>query len=715
MIGLIGGLDNMTAALAMAALLFAGPIASGMGLGVAVILLGGAAIAAVVAWRSTIPNSIALVQETTVAILAVAIGSMVAASDGATVETMIATAIAIIAAASVVTGVLFWVFGAARLGGLVRFLPYPVVAGFLAGSGWLLVDGAAAMLTGENIGPGLSDALADGQVVLRVVAALLFAVAMFVALGRYAHAVTMPLVMVAGVAVFFVGLQITGLSIESARDFGHLPANGGGGLIELPSVSMMEKVDWAAVLSAWPSYLVIAGLSMIGLMLNVSGLELSLSRDIDINAELKSSGLANVASGLLGGPSGFVGLSITDLAQKTGATGRGSGLATAVVMLAGLLAAGSFVHLVPVFLTGGFVLFLGFVLLKEWLFDTRRRMPLSEWIIVVLILLTVIFVDFMVGLGVGLLVSSIVFVVKYSRLPVVRFRASGAERRSTVDRSPHANQTLSDLGECIETVQLQGYLFFGTADQVVDLLRQRLADKEKLPLRFVILDFRSVSGVDSAAITCFVKIWKLVSATDVEVYFTNTPEDLVHHLALHGLDFESDPRMFLEPDIDHALERTEDAILGHQDSVDLNASLLNHLTDMIGPHPRLPDLIDRMTLLQLTTNGVLIRQGEEASDMFFVVTGRVRVQVTLPNGRKMRLRTMLGGAIVGEIAFYRKQRRTADVIVDVPSDVFRLSEEDLEKMEAEDPGLAALLHRIMASNLSEKLTVANRMIQAIEH
>ena len=73
MIGLIAGIDNIAAALAMGALIFAGPLASGMGLGVGVILLGGAILALVVALRSVLPNSVALVQETTIAILAAAI------------------------------------------------------------------------------------------------------------------------------------------------------------------------------------------------------------------------------------------------------------------------------------------------------------------------------------------------------------------------------------------------------------------------------------------------------------------------------------------------------------------------------------------------------------------------------------------------------------------------------------------------------------------
>ncbi len=710
MIGTIAGIDNITAALAIGALMFSGPLSSGMGLGVGVVLLGGALISLIVAIRSVLPNSVALVQETTIAILAAAIVSMSMESTG-DAETKVATAIVIIGASSLTTGVLFWITGRLKLGGLVRFLPYPVVAGFLAGSGWLLVDGAAVMLTEHGIGLSFVQTFSNPDVLWRLVPAVIFAAVMFAALNRSTHPMTMPLVMVSAAIAFYVMLHIANMPVETARNLGHLPQMNASGGIDLPTPALLTTVDWWAVLTAGPTILVVAGLSMVGLMLNISGLELAVGRDIDINAELRSSGMANMISGGVGGPSGFVGLSMTVLAGKTGATGRGAGIATAVVMLLGLFAAGSLIFQVPVFLTGGFVLFLGIELLKEWVIDTRRRLPTSEWLIVVVILLTIALIGFMEGLAVGLLVSSAVFVFKYSLLPVVRMRATGVERRSTVDRSPAAIKYLSDHGSAIEVVQLQGYLFFGTADRVVDLVRRRLGASDLTPLRFIVVDFRAVSGADSAAISCFVKIRRLVESDAVIVYFTHVPADLHRHLSLAGIEFGKDELMQLDVDIDHALEKAEEALLAEQVGYETGDDILEHFVSTIGPHERLPMLIDKMTRLEMQPEDVLIKQGEEADDVFFIASGRVRVQVTLPNGEVLRLRTMLGGAIVGEIALYLRQKRTADVIVDVPTVVYRLSADDLARLQQEDAELAALAHRLLASNLSEKLSVANKMIQ----
>ena len=710
MIGLIAGIDNTAAALAIGALMFTGTLSNGMGLGVGVVLLGGALLALVVAIRSVQPNSVALVQESTIAVVAAAIASMAVQSIG-DAEAKVATAIVILGASSIVTGVLFWITGKLKLGGLVRYVPYPVMAGFLAGSGWLLVNGASVMLTGHNFGLEFAQSLSDPQVLWRVLPAIILALVMFVALNRLSHPATMPVIMIAALAGFNGLLAFAGLDPAVVRDLGHLPAINMSGGIELPTPQLLTKVDWAAVLAATPVMLVIAGLSMIGLMLNVSGLELAMRRDIDVNAELRSTGLANVLSGGVGGPCGYVGLSMTVLAQRTGATGRGAGIATSIAMLLALLFAGHLIFQVPIFLTAGFVLFLGIGLLKEWFVDTRQKMPLSEWLVVAGILLTVAFVGFMEGLALGLLVSSALFIFKYSLLPVVRFRATGVEQRSSVDRSPTAIKYLSEHGDAIEIIQLQGYIFFGTADRIVNLVRRRLAATDKPPLQFVVLDFQNVSGADSAAIACFMKIARLAEDNNVSVSLTRVAAELRHSLTVAGIELGENQLINVLHDIDRALEMAEETLLSEHVDIDGEKSLLKHFALAIGDHPRLPVLIDNMTRLELQPEDVLIRQGEDANDVFFVASGRVRVQLTLPSGEIMRVRTMLAGAIVGEIALYLNQPRIADVIVDAPSEIFQLSAANLGRMQADDPELAVLAHQLLASNLSEKLAVANKMIQ----
>ena len=712
-IGAIAGLDNVIAALAIGALIFSGPLAPGLGLGVSVIILGGALIAFIAAVRSAIPNSIALVQEATIAILATVILTTIIQIEGDK-DVKVATAIAMIGTSAIVTGALFWITGRLKIGRLVRYLPYPVVAGFLAGSGWLLLDGAVKMMTGFGFGREFLAALSDPYELMRVIPAACLASILLFFFTRYRHYATIPILMCVAVLAFYAVLWALGISHDTARQLGHLPPMVVNGETLLPSPKLLAQANWSAIIVALPNLLAIAGLTMVGFMLNIGGLELTIGRDVDLDAELRSTGIANLASGGVGGPAGYVGLAMTTLAENAGVHGRSVGIATAAFMLIGLFLAGPLIFQLPVFLTGGFVLFLGLGLTKEWLFDTRNRMPLSEWLIVATILLTVVFIGFMEGMLIGLLVSSGLFVFKYSRLPVVLSHVAGDARRSTVDRSLTDVRHLSDHGQTIEIVQLQGFLFFGTAERVVDLVRNRLADEGKQKLRFIILDFHAVSGADTAAIAGFLKIKRLVEGKQIRVYYTRVPKELEDDLKSAGIDQSLQNLIQFETDLDRALELAEDALLSalEQDAADHDT--LSYFEAAIGPHPRLQELIDKMTLRKMQPEEVLIEQGELANDIFFVAKGRVRIQKTLANGKPLRLRTMMAGAVVGEIALYLQQPRTADVIVDVPSEVLQLSAAELSELEQNDPELAILAHRLMATNVSEKLSVANRAILAAQ-
>ncbi|MBK1836229.1 SLC26A/SulP transporter family protein [Azospirillum sp. YIM B02556] len=720
MIGLIAGIDNLGNGLAVAALLFTGPLASGLGAGVGVVLLSAAILALVVALRSTQPNSVALVQETGVAILAATVAAMAADLDGAPEAAKVATAFAILGGSTLVTGLLFWLVGRLRLGRLVRFFPYPVVAGFLAGSGWLLVEGALAMVSGRHgLGAGLSR-VTEPAMAVTAAAAIGLAVLLMLAMRRSGSPFVMPLVLLAAALAFHAALPLLGLSMEQARGWGWLPGGAGSARFSLPIPSeIVALADWNRVAAALPAMVSVAVLGMLGLLLNVSGIELAQGRDIDADAELRSTGAANLLAGALGGPSGYVGLGMTLLAGRLGAAGRGAGLATAAVILGGLSVAGWLVSVTPVFLTAGLVLFLGVELLQEWLVEARRRLPRTEWLIVLAVVLAIAGIGFMEGLALGLAVSLAMFVYSYSRLPVIRGRHSGSELRSRVDRSPAASRHLTGAGAAIEAMQLQGFLFFGTAEQIVAPVRRRLEQAGARPLRFLVIDFSHIKGMDSAAAGVFRRIRNLMEGAGATLVLSALPAAVEEAFRSGGLDPDRDPVLRRAPDLDHALESCEEALLaetaqgGGAAAADtpLLRQLEGHLELLSGPHPRLADAVAALDTLHLEPGELLIRAGEAASDVFIIGRGRVKVQITLPDGRPLRLRTMTAGAVVGEIALLLGQTRGADVVVETPATIHRLTAATLARLEREDPELALVLHRILATTLAQKVTLANRLIE----
>ena len=708
-VGVIAGIDNIAVGLAIAALLFSGTLSAGLGIGVGTVLLAATLLALIIALGSGLRNAVALVQESSVAVLAATLATTVATMPGTAAE-RIPTALAVIGVSTVFTGLALWLTGALRLGRFVRLLPYPVVAGFVAASGWLLVEGAYLIMTD----PAHAGASADAWPWLAIAPAAGFAAALLLALRFVGGIYVAPAMLIAAIGGFHVVLGVLGLDLDDARAIGLLPTVDAAAGIVLPDTTLLDRIDWTVVIQAWPGFVAVAAIGLVGTLLNTGGVELSTGREADHDRELRVTGWANMIAGFSGGPSGYTGLGITLLAERLGAASRAAGVATALVLLAGLFFADWLVGGIPVFVTSGLVLYLGLELLLSWLVETRRRLPLSEWLIIVLITVVVALTGFVEGLLTGIVVCAGMFIYNYSRLPVVRNAASGADRRSSVDRSPGASRLLASHGHATMVLTLQGYLFFATADRIVDQVRQRLAEATLTPLRFLVLDFRHVSGIDSAAIASFIKIDTLARREAFRIVYTHLPASVQLQMVRGGLDPGRDDVIRVEPDLDHALEYCEEALLQSPAESLGRPDNANPLRAAFGDVARLEDLIATMDRLDLSPGDAFIRAGESADDVFFVASGWVRVQLSLPDGRLLRLRTMTSGAVVGEIALYLGQRRTADVVCEKPATVYRMSRERLEHIERENSELAAVFHRVVAVGLSDKLTIANRAIQAAQ-
>jgi sulfate permease, SulP family len=108
-----------------------------------------------------------------------------------------------------------------------------------------------------------------------------------------------------------------------------------------------------------------------------------------------------------------------------------------------------------------------------------------------------------------------------------------------------------------------------------------------------------------------------------------------------------------------------------------------------------------------------MHQGEAPTEMYFVEAGLVTAQLEFPDGQIVRLRSIRGGATVGEIGLYLGTVRTAAVVAARTSSVYRLSAEALQQMRAQDPEVAALLHEWIARLLAERLSENVRTIEAL--
>jgi SulP family sulfate permease len=192
--------------------------------------------------------------------------------------------------------------------------------------------------------------------------------------------------------------------------------------------------------------------------------------------------------------------------------------------------------------------------------------------------------------------------------------------------------------------------------------------------------------------------------------FTGASEAVRRQLARGGIVASEVVRF--EPDLDRGLQRCEEGLL--RDEALAAPGATDGQDGLDGRTAGMPAGLGRYTERESLSDGaVLIRQGQSPDDFYVLESGRLRVEMQTPDGTRMRVRSISPGVVVGEVAMYSGDPRTADVVAEGPSVVLRLDRASIARIEAEDPALASAMHRWLAGVLSERLSDTLREFDAL--
>lgn len=712
--GLVVGLIIMVLSISLATLVFSGEMSSYVPRGIGLFLFGGFTLALILFIFGSFPGTAIGPQDGPAALLAVAAGGITTALAGTlSQDSIFSTVLAGIIISSLVTGITFFLIGQFKLGNLVRYIPYPVVGGFLAGTGWLLTRGAIEVMAGESMSLQALLNLMQSEMLIRWLPGTIFAIIVLVVLRKVNHFLVWPGIILSAVVLFYISLFATGTSIEQARSLGLLLQPFPSGGLWMPfTLSNLNQVDWNALASQVDKLIPVPLVSLIAFLLNATGLELIAKRDIDLNRELRVTGLANIVAGLGGGPSGYHLLGATALGQRMGAKSRIVTVTAALVCGLVLLAGGAFISYLPVALLSSLLLVLGLSFLIDWVYDAWFKLPRTEYIIVLVSLVVIATVGFLEGVGVGIGVATILFVIKYSRINTVRDTLNGKIYHAKVDRPAVQRDTLHKYGESIHIFRLQGYIFFGTSDKLLARVRELLEDTINKE-HFIVLDFHSVHGLDSSAVSSFTRMRQLADLHDTYMTVTQASKDIIKQME-RG-DFKADERIKFFPTLDHGMEWCENMLLQkHEASTQFFQVGIKSQLRASFPKPELIEkLIGYLERMEVDENFYLMRRGDPTDSMYFIESGRLNAQLETPEGEIMRLRSIRSGTVVGEVGLYLKGNRTANVVTTQKSVLYRLHIDSMHKMESQDPEVASALHEWIARLLAERMADNNRAIEAL--
>ncbi|MBI9082832.1 MAG: SLC26A/SulP transporter family protein [Desulfobacterales bacterium] len=715
----VGGLA-VTLSLSLAALIFSGPLSPFLPVAIRVILLGAAVVSVAGALTGSLPGTILVPQSAPAALTALMAAALAGnlAADAVPAGRLCMTVMAALAGTTLCTGVVLLLLGKLRLGAMVRFVPYPVFGGFLAGTGWLLVQGAMRVMTDLPLATSNLALLGAPGIALRWVPGLIFALVLLVVLARYNHLMVMPVLIVSAIGLFYGLLSLMGLSTVDAVSRGLLaPSFASTGWLPQGFAAGGLMVSWphmTVIFHALPALLVI---SVVDLLFSASALELAVAKDIDLNRELKAAGVANLLAGIGGGIIGYQSMTFTVLSRQISPdSSRIPGLVSAALCALTLIFGSALLHLFPKPVLGGLLMFLGFSFLREWLWDAYFRLSPMDYGIVVLILLVIVLWGFMAGLAVGMVAAVALFVVDYSRIDVIKHALAGDVHRSNVDRSEEEHRLLKAYGEAIHVFKLQGFIFFGTASTLLEAFRCRVRDGGSAPLGYAVFDFNRVTALDASAVYSFLRMRQLAEADGVRLVLTHLSGAIGRRLEKGGLVDDPGGRVRFFPDLDRGLEWCEDAVLAgvHAQALPVDGLLAQRVRRLFTD----PDLAERLMgyLVKQTIDAgaFLMRQGDPADALFFIESGQVTTLLETDDGKTIRLRTMQPGTVVGEIGLYLDEPRSASVVADRPTTVYCLSGDALGRMRKEAPDIAAEFHRFIACLLAERLVYTNAALKSLQ-
>ena len=708
--GVLQGAIEVLLAASFASLIFSGSLEALFPIGItlalatgAIQLIGSAIFSSSGAIHSSVQDVPAVLVAVTLASIAASIGSVLAAP----------TVLALLAVSTLATGLTLFALGSLQLGGLVRYVPYPVIGGFLAATGWLLVQGGFATITEFPLAIANIPLLLQRDLIALWVPAVAVALGLTFVIRGADTPLAVPAVIGGAMLTFYLGLLVSGTSINQATEMGLLFEGGNSAGWSPLNLEIFRVADWGEILGQIGNIGVLAGMSLIALLLNLSAIELSIGRDLSLNRELKGAGIANVLSGLGGGMVGYPAISTTALSGRLGVRGRLTGIIAGLVCVAALLLGTSLLTLVPKFVFSGILMFLGLDFLYEWVVLGWRRFSKLEYAIVLAIMGTIAITNFLTGVAHGLLMMVIMFVVSYSRTKVIRHAYTGADMHSMVVRSVEERKLMAEAGTQIEILELQAFIFFGTANTLLQQVRLSLAALDSPP-RFIILDFRLVTGIDSSAAQALYKCEQSASEEGAILILTGASDNDLQKLQIGGLDLGS-LSIKIMPDLDQGLEWCEDqiGISEFAPEVTIHTSVEDLLVRSGMSVTAAKKLAKVLEPIEVDTGEALIKQGDPAEDLYFILRGKVSIWGELGDTEPSRLRTLGPGTTVGKIGLYLDSTRTANVLADEPTIAMKLSGNALEALRQKDPALLAAFHEMIARQLSEWVVQSDRGLRAL--
>jgi SulP family sulfate permease len=609
-------------------------------------------------------------------------------------------------------------------GKFIKYIPYPVITGYLSGLSVLVLIGQLPKLLGLPKGLDLATGIFTLNYWKWESITIGLVTILFMALARK-YVKKFPAVII-GLVAGIIAYWLTALVDPALRSLSNNP-------YVLGELSTSASAIVAHVSHRWSLFslinmealktILVPGMTIM-LLLSINTLNTCIILDAityshhNPKKELMLQGLGNIAAGLFCGiPAAGILTSSSENSKSGGKTSK-SVIFFGINSLIVLLLFGKFVAWIPLPALAGILILVAISLIDFTIFSMlKHKSTVFDFIVILTVVVAAAKLDLIRAAGVGITMAILLFLKEQMGASVIRRKIFGDQMSSKKIRMLHERDVLEDKGKQTIIIQLHGQLFFGTTDQLFSKLEPHFAD-----CRFIVLDMHRIQSVDYTAANMLKKILVRIAEKDNYLIFSSIPEILStgQHPKKYLQDFGllQHPNVKVFDDLDATLTWIEDKILTDeqvQRFEDNKVLALAELDFFKGFSASVLNTVKTCIVEKKYQAGELIfRSGDESDEIYFVRHGNIKIVLPLNDGKQFHLQTICMGGIFGEGAFIGTVTRSADALSVDESSLYVLSREKFNEVTSLHPQVAGIFFERLALIIANRLRQANKELKVFQ-
>lgn len=710
--GVIVAASNVALAAGFAAVIFQGDLKSGFSTGMWSILVSMIIIGLAVGMLTTLRPVVAGGPDTAV----VAVLSILASSistemlgRGAHIESVVTHVLLAITLMAFFYGLILWILGIMGWAKALRFVPFPLIGGFLAATGTLLLMGSPEIVLGSHITFESLSQFSDSDMGSQ----LWFMTVYFLLVTLAHHTISSPFMMPLS---FFVAVALCHLGIQfELIDGANWFVSASNGLQPWTPIAAMTSshIEWSVMVNASPEIITCILVGLFSLIVRVSTIEAMRKDSADLDHELRLYGVANLLAVTGGAMPGGILFSSSKLIQVAGYRTPlcyfvTAGLLSAIVAFGADLSA-----LLPKPVLGGLLLYLGYTMCIEAVRIVRRQSNLNI-LLAVAIFASCLQFGFIIGAIFGILCACLIFAIDCGRTGVVRHKFTRAEVSGGTEWPLAVENHIRKFGHCIHVYELSGFIFFGSSEQLFRSIRSNVLRKGDPAVAFIVLDMSKVTGYDGAALNTMAKLQGFSEANNIRLAYCGIGKQVERSIEKSGVFEGSETPLNFSSRLDamywcecQLLEKFP-APLPSADSIEFKV----WISDEIGAEID-DDILSNYFLEHRFKQGEEIyRQGSDADTIDFISSGAVIMMFKVGSDERA-IRRATCRTIIGEMGFFRNAKRSVSILADEPITMYSITREKLKEMEIHLPELHAQILKFIIRVLADRVDMANREISVL--